>query len=313
MSGAIVVSGLSKRFGDVTAVDAVNLEVHEGELFSLLGPNGAGKTTLMSMLSGLLRPDAGSASIAGHGIGSVAARAALGVVPQDVALYPDLSARENLGFWGRMYDLRGDTLRRRCDQLLEVVGLAERQRDRVGTFSGGMKRRLNIAVALLHEPRVVMLDEPTVGIDPQSRRAILDYVQSLNRDGATVLYTTHYMEEAQELSHRIAILDHGRVLALGTHEELVRRVGEHDVIDLEFAGEPDLNELAGIFADLPGVRVDGADPGGHLRLLAEDSDTALPHLFQRAAVHEAPVRSVTVTEPNLESVFLQLTGRALRD
>ncbi|HKI58977.1 MAG TPA: ATP-binding cassette domain-containing protein [Trueperaceae bacterium] len=314
MNNAVAVAGLSKRFGDTVAVDAVDLEIAQGELFSLLGPNGAGKTTLMSMLAGLLRPDAGRATIAGRPAGSAAARAVLGVVPQDVALYPDLSARENLAFWGSMYGLRGAPLRRRCDELLGVIDLEDRQRDRVGTFSGGMKRRLNIAAALLHEPAVLMLDEPTVGIDPQSRRAILDYVAALNRAGTTVLYTTHYMEEAQELSHRIGILDHGRVIALGTHAELVRIVGERDVIDLELSTDAVAADLGDAFVDVPGVGADGANAeDGHLRLLAEDSETALPRLFQRAATRGVSIRSVTVTEPNLESVFLQLTGRALRD
>ncbi len=314
MRNAVVVTGLSKHFGETVAVDAVDLEVREGELFSLLGPNGAGKTTLMSMLAGLLRPDAGRATIAGHPAGSAAARAALGVVPQDVALYPDLSARENLIFWGRMYGLGGNALRRRCDDLLAIVGLAERQRDRVDTFSGGMKRRLNIAAALLHAPDVVMLDEPTVGIDPQSRRAILDYVRTLSRSGTTVLYTTHYMEEAQELSHRIGILDKGRLIALGTHEELVRIVGERDVIDLELASPAGATEPHEAFDGLPGVRVEVPSRGDdHVRLLADDSTTALPSLFARAAARNVPVRSVVITEPNLESVFLQLTGRALRD
>jgi len=314
MTNAIVVAGLGKRFGDSVAVDAVDLEVRHGELFSLLGPNGAGKTTLMSMLTGLLRPDGGRATIAGHAAGSAAARAVLGVVPQDVALYPDLSARENLAFWGRMYGLSGDGLRRRCDELLAVVGLEGRQKDRVGTFSGGMKRRLNIAAALLHSPDVLMLDEPTVGIDPQSRRAILDYVRELNRAGTTVLYTTHYMEEAQELSHRIGILDHGRLIALGSHEELVRIVGESDVIDLRLAGDADAATLADAFGDLPGIHADGAlAAAGQLRLLADDGATALPLLFARAAARGVPVRAVTITQPDLESVFLQLTGRALRD
>jgi len=310
---AVEVVGLSKRFGDTIAVDGVDLAVAEGELFSLLGPNGAGKTTLMGMLAGLLEPDGGRALIGGQRAGSSAARALLGVVPQEVALYPDLSAHENLAFWGRMYGLRGDDLRRRCDTLLQVVGLEGRRRDRVGTFSGGMKRRLNIAAALLHRPSVVMLDEPTVGIDPQSRRAILDYVLRLNREGATVFYTTHYMEEAQELSDRIAILDRGRIIALGTHDELVRIVGERDVIDL-ILGDASAGDAVAAFRDLPGIDSDGSpDQNGRLRLLADDGETALPLLFQRAAEAGVSIRSVAVTEPNLESVFLQLTGRALRD
>ena len=314
---ALRVEGLTKRFRDTVAVDAVDLEVAQGELVSLLGPNGAGKSTLMDMIAGVVRPDGGDAWVRGHSLlrAPMAARRALGVVPQDIALYPDLSARENLQFWGRMYGLTGSRLEQRTATLLDVVGLAERQRDRVETFSGGMKRRLNIAAALLHEPPVIMLDEPTVGIDPQSRRAILDYVQRLNDEGAAVLYTTHYMEEAAELSDRIAILDRGRVIAQGTHEALTRIVGEHDRIELELtdAGTQEMGaDGEAAFAELPGVqRV--STQGSRLELLATDGATLLPGLLARAAERHIAVRSVTLREPDLESVFLHLTGRALRD
>ncbi len=309
---ALRIEGVTKRYRNNVAVDAVSLEVQKGELVSLLGPNGAGKSTLMDMIAGVIRPDQGDVWVMGHSLrrAPMAVRAALGVVPQDLALYPDLSARENLRFWGRMYGLSGARLARRTADLLEVVGLVERQRDRVETFSGGMKRRLNIAAALLHEPPVIMLDEPTVGIDPQSRRAILDYVKRLNDEGATVLYTTHYMEEAAELSDRIAILDRGRIIAQGTHEALTLIVGEHDRVELELSKAGIDGEAA--FADLPGVlRVSAQDR--RLELLANDGPTLLPGLFTRAAERGIAVRSVTLREPDLESVFLHLTGRALRD
>jgi ABC-2 type transport system ATP-binding protein len=231
---AIQVQDLQRSFGDLQAVKGVQFEARTGEVLSLLGPNGAGKSTTISMLSGLLAPDAGDACIMGHSIRreAEAAKAALGVVPQEIALYPDLSARENLVFWGKMYGLRGQALKSRVDEVLAVIGLTDRQKDRVGTFSGGMKRRVNIGAALLHRPEVVIMDEPTVGIDPQSRRHILDNVKELNRQGMTVLYTTHYMEEAAELSDHIAIMDQGQVIAYGTHDELIRLVGEQTRVDL---------------------------------------------------------------------------------
>ena len=233
---AIQVERLRKQFdppkGPV-AVDDVSFEINEGEIFSLLGPNGAGKTTTISILSCLLKPDGGDAKVGGYSVNtqSVKVRELIGVVPQDIALYEDLSGRENLLFWGRIYGLSGAELQGRVDEVLELVGLVDRQKDRVGKYSGGMKRRVNIGAALLHKPRFLYLDEPTVGIDPQSRRSILDGVKDLNRQGVTVLYTTHYMEEAQELSDRIGIMDQGKMVALGTQAELVAMVGEQTRVD----------------------------------------------------------------------------------
>jgi len=222
---AIQVQDLHKKFEDVYAVQGVSFDVQAGEIFSLLGPNGAGKSTIISMLACLLEPTQGDALVMGHSIlhDPMAVKAAIGVIPQDIALYEDLSARENLNFWGKMYGLRGGALRQRVGEVLEVIGLTERQKGRVSKFSGGMKRRLNIGIALLHKPQVIIMDEPTVGIDPQTRRNILDNVKELNQQGMTVLYTTHYMEEAQELSDRIAIMDQGEIIAHGTHDELVAR------------------------------------------------------------------------------------------
>ena len=236
---AIQVQDMHKHFGDLRAVDGVSFDVQAGEVFSLLGPNGAGKTTLISMLSCLLRPEAGDAQVLGHSIrrDPQAVKSVLGVVPQDIALYEDLTARENLAFWGRMYGLGGAALRQRVDDILALIGLSDRQNERVGKYSGGMKRRVNIGVALLHKPRVIYMDEPTVGIDPQSRRSILDSVVALKNEGMTVLYTTHYMEEAQELSDHIAIMDHGQVIARGTQSELVKIVGEWDRIVLTINAE----------------------------------------------------------------------------
>ena len=309
---AIQVLDLHKNFGDVYAVQGARFDVQHGEIFSLLGPNGAGKSTTISMLSCLLQPTQGDALVMGHSIlkDPTAVRACLGVVPQDIAIYPDLSARENLNFWGKMYGLRGAALKQRTDEVLGIIGLTDRQKGASGKFSGGMKRRLNIGIALLHKPQVVIMDEPTVGIDPQSRRSILDNVKELNRQGMTMLYTTHYMEEAQELSDHIAIMDNGKIIAYGTHAELIKLVGEQERIHLT------LNTEAARVMDkwraVEGVNQVSAEDGT-VTLLADDSNFVLPRLFESAAAAGTRITSVDIQEPNLEAVFLHLTGRALRD
>jgi ABC-2 type transport system ATP-binding protein len=309
---AIEVKNLKKTFGDLQAVQGVSLSVDSGEIFSLLGPNGAGKSTTISMLSGLLAPTDGDAFIMGHSVTKEpeAAKASLGVVPQDIALYPDLSARENLIFWGKMYGLRGSALKSRVDEVLEIIGLTDRQKDHVNKFSGGMKRRVNIGAALLHKPAVIIMDEPTVGIDPQSRRHILDNVKELNTQGMTVLYTTHYMEEAAELSHHIAIMDMGKVIAYGTHNELVKLVGEETRIDLTLNTEAE--KVLDAWRGTQGVTgIDATD--GRVTALVDDSNRVLPRLFDAASKANVRITSVDIQEPNLETVFLHLTGRALRD
>jgi ABC-2 type transport system ATP-binding protein len=309
---AIEVLDLRRSFGDTKAVQGVSFEVQKGEIFSLLGPNGAGKTTTISMLSCLLRPDQGDARVMGHSIreDQTGVKSALGVVPQEIALYEDLTARENLTFWGKMYGLRGGTLKARVDEVLDVIGLQERAKDRVGKYSGGMKRRVNIGVALLHKPKVIYMDEPTVGIDPQSRRNILDSVVALKDQGMTVLYTTHYMEEAQELSDHIGIMDHGKLIACGTHEELVKLVGEQTRIDLT-VNVPAENIL-GTWQAVEGVTRVSAE-NGLVSVLVKDSNEVLPRLFESVTSRNARITSVDIREPNLEAVFLHLTGRALRD
>jgi ABC-2 type transport system ATP-binding protein len=309
---AIQVQDLHKNFEDVYAVQGVSFDVRAGEIFSLLGPNGAGKSTIISMLACLLEPTQGDALVMGHSIlrQPMAVKAAIGVIPQEIALYEDLSARENLNFWGKMYGLRGDALRQRVDEVLEVIGLTERQKGRVGKFSGGMKRRLNIGIALLHKPQVIIMDEPTVGIDPQTRRNILDNVKELNQRGMTVLYTTHYMEEAQELSNHIAIMDQGKVIAQGTHDELVKIVGELDRIDLTINAEA--GQVLEQWRATEGVHQVSAEDS-QLTLLVDDSNVVLPRLFESATRVGVRITSVEIQEPNLEAVFLHLTGRALRD
>ncbi|MGI5940236.1 MAG: ATP-binding cassette domain-containing protein [Thermoleophilia bacterium] len=313
---AIEVEGLRKQFdppNGPVAVDGLTFHIREGEIFSLLGPNGAGKSTVIAILSSLLMPDAGDARIGGYSITREAekVRELIGVVPQEVALYEDLSGRENLLFWGRMYGLQGATLESRVDAILQLIGLADRQKDRVGKYSGGMKRRVNIGAALLHQPRVLYLDEPTVGIDPQSRRAILEGVKDLNQQGVTVLYTTHYMEEAQELSDRIAIIDHGGLIALGSHEELVHMVGEATHVRIALDGA--VEALAERWSHLPDVRQVTSEEEGRLSLLADDATSLLPRLLEDAQALRARITEINLGAPTLETVFLHLTGRALRD
>jgi len=317
---AIQVEDLHKNFGDVYAVQGVSFGVAPGQIFGLLGPNGAGKSTLISMLACLLHPTRGDARIMGHSIvhEPMAVKGSIGLVPQEIALYEDLSARENLDFWGKMYGLRGAALSQRVGEVLAIIGLAERQKGRVSKYSGGMKRRLNIGIALLHRPDVIIMDEPTVGIDPQSRRSILDNVKELNRQGTTVLYTTHYMEEAQELSDQIAIMDQGKVIAQGTHDELVKIVGEQDRIELAVSAPPDglleaWRRIEGVHQVSAAAAASDGSPDGKVTLLADDSNLVLPRLFESATHKGVRITSVEVQEPNLEAVFLHLTGRALRD
>jgi ABC-2 type transport system ATP-binding protein len=316
-AGIVRVQDLRKQYEPpkgVLAVDGVSFAIERGEIFSLLGPNGAGKSTTISMLSCLLRPTGGDALVDGHSVVTdpQAVKSVIGVVPQDIAVYPDMSARENLMFWGRMYGLVGAELKKRVDEVLELISLVDRQNDRVDKFSGGMKRRVNIGVALLHRPKVLYLDEPTVGIDPQSRRSILDGILALRDQGMTLLYTTHYMAEAQELSDRIGIIDHGKMIATGTHEELVKIVGEESRV--EVAVDHGLEGMIERWSTVRGVSkaflVEGED---RAVLLVDDANAVLPGLFEAAAAAGSRITTVDVREPNLELVFLHLTGRALRE
>ena len=314
MPSILVVQNLVKNYGDFQAVKGISFDIQEGEIFSLLGPNGAGKTTTISMLSTLYEPTSGDATVAGHSVTRepMAVRNAIGVVPQDIALYEDLTARENLIFWGQMYGLGGKALDARVDEVLEQIGLTDKAKNRVKTYSGGMKRRVNIGVGLLHKPRLLFMDEPTVGIDPQSRRAILDTVKDLNKKGMTVLYTTHYMEEAQELSDRVGIIDHGDLIALGTQKELTQQVGETETLILHLGETDDPEALA---HSLVGVKdiLEATATDHEVSVIAHEAEDVLAAVVTKANERGIKIRSIDIREPNLEAVFLHLTGRALRD
>jgi len=300
--------GVVKRFGTLTALAGVTLDIAPGEFFGLLGPNGAGKSTFMSLISGLRSVDEGTLNVSGEGVaaGSARARQALGLVPQHIALYADLSAETNLRIFGELYGLRGARLKARVSHLLEAVQLADRRKDLVKEFSGGMQRRLNLAAALIHEPSLLLCDEPTVGVDPQSRNAIFDYLEELNRGGLTVIYSTHYMEEATRLCSRIGIIDHGKILALGSIDELLAQLPFEEEIRFPSSGGTD--SLAGELVS-------------HGELTTQDGVSrfrpkpgyALSAFYSLTERHGLPPRLFTSQRPTLEALFLQLTGRTLRE
>ncbi|WP_371068514.1 ABC transporter ATP-binding protein [Sediminibacillus sp. JSM 1682029] len=306
-------TNLKKAFKKNVAVSDVNLYLDKGESVGLLGPNGAGKSTAISMISSLVKPSAGD--VTWHGKSVVkdpnVIRMHLGVVPQDIALYKELTAVENLRFFGRIYGLRGKGLESRMANVLEIVGLTERKNELVKHYSGGMQRRVNIAVALLHEPEIIIMDEPTVGIDPQSRNYILEMVQKLNEEqGMTVLYTSHYMEEVERLCDRIYIMDHGKVIASGTKQELTGILSSEETIWLELD-----RSYPGLVAELNDMeeilRVIETDKG--IKLITPKNSRLLGSIFQAAERQQAQIISLNVQVPTLEDVFLHLTGRKLRD
>lgn len=312
MTSILECRDLSKSFGDKVAVDGVSFEIGAGEAYGLLGPNGAGKTTTISMICGLLKSDRGSVTVDGSVMDhrSVAAKRSIGYVPQEIALYPDLTGAENLRFFGRLYGLRGDELGSRVDEMLELVELRDRADERVDKYSGGMKRRLNIAAGLLHSPKLLVLDEPTVGVDPQSRNAILENVEKLASEGVAVLYTTHYMEEAERLCDRVGVIDEGRIIAEGTRRELVDRLGQRDRV--EIAGSGSLKKFATAAKRLKEID-DATATDDQVQLLVRGGRHVLPKLLDVADRTNVAVSSVEVVEPDLEAVFLHLTGKALRD
>jgi ABC-2 type transport system ATP-binding protein len=308
----VEVSNLVKSYNGLTAVNGVNFAIRQGEIFGLLGPNGAGKTTTISMLTCLLIPTSGKVGIAGHDVVSNAktVKSIIGLVPQDLAVYPQLSARDNLLFFGRIYGLKGRQLRQRVDDLLQMVGLNERANDLVNNFSGGMKRRVNIAAGLLHQPQVLFLDEPTVGVDPQSRNFIFDNIERLNQQGMTILYTTHYMEEAERLCHRVAIIDRGQIVALDTPKALIDSLGG-GIIRL---GLPETTKQTFIaqLKKLPAVK-NISRQNNMLSVQTHHSREALVQIIQLLNTAKITINTLEILEPNLESVFLHLTGRRLRD
>lgn len=308
----LVVQGLDKSFGDLVAVDGVSFEIGHGETYGLLGPNGAGKTTAIAMITGLLPADGGHVTVAGIPMarGAVAAKRHIGLVPQELAIYPELSARENLSFFGRLQGMRGAELSSRVDEVLRLIGLADRAKGAAKEFSGGMKRRLNIGIGLLHRPTLLVLDEPTVGVDPQSRNAILESVEALSVEGMAVLYTTHHMEEAERLCDRVGIIDAGRVQAEGTQDELVRLTGGVDHIRV--AGSGDLEAAAAALRGLTGVQRVDVDRRT-LQLTVRDAPALVAAVVTTATGVGLTLTDVQVTRPDLESVFLHLTGKALRD
>ncbi len=308
----LVCDDLVRRFGGVAAVDGVSFHIEHGETYGLIGPNGAGKTTTISMIAGLLAPDRGEARVAGIPIGPTAttAKARIGLVPQDLAVYPDLTARENLRFFGRLQRLDRGERARRVDEVLDLIGLADRADDLAKEYSGGMKRRLNIGIGLLHRPELLILDEPTVGVDPQSRNAILESIEALSVEGMGVLYTTHYMEEAERLCDRIGILDRGRMQAEGTRDELLRLTGEVDQVHL--AGTGAVASATEALRLLPGV-VRVTAEARSLVVTVPDASTMLAGIVSSAVGAGMSLSDVEVARPDLETVFLHLTGRALRD
>ncbi|MFG6415890.1 ATP-binding cassette domain-containing protein [Roseateles sp. DC23W] len=308
----LVATGLRKAYGDRVAVHEVGLALRAGEVLGLLGPNGAGKSTTVGMISGLTVPDAGHVTLAG-GVSLAADEAGykrrIGLVPQDIALYEDLPARMNVALFGALYGLAPDVLKRRTDEVLAMVGLSDRAADKPATFSGGMKRRLNIACALVHDPEVLLLDEPTAGVDPQSRNAIFDNLEMLKRAGKALIYTTHYMEEAERLADRITIVDRGRVVASGTQAQLFALLPAAQVLQVEIAGEPADIDWTAALQGLPGVTRTGQRLDVAVADLGRDAGAVLAALTERGV----QVRGLGTARAMLEDVFLQLTGRALRD
>jgi ABC-2 type transport system ATP-binding protein len=308
----IEVEHLRKSYGDLLAVDDVNFRAESGAIFGLLGPNGAGKTTTIGCISGLLKPSDGRIRVMGHDVVSEgrASREKLGVVPQELALYEDLTARENLSYWGSAYGLGGALLKDRVSAVLDMAGLSDRSKEPVKKFSGGMKRRLNFACGIVHQPEVLLLDEPTVGVDPQSRVRLIDLVEELKKNGTCILYTTHYMEEAEDICDRLAIIDHGKIIAMGTLDELRSILGERDLLRLSGTFDPDAVRKSLSFME--SLELINAD-SGQITLALLQASHHIPAILKALAESGAEIRETTFTQPSLESLFIKLTGKELRE
>lgn len=303
---------LYKEFGNTKAVEGVSFEVKKGQVFGLLGPNGAGKSTTISIISTLMKPTMGDVLYEGKSIvsDSKTIRQKLGVVPQDIALYPTLTGYENLNFWGSIYGLKGSELKKRIHEVSDVIGLNGRMKDKVEKYSGGMKRRLNIGAALLHNPELLIMDEPTVGIDPQSRNHILDTVLELNKRGMTIIYTSHYMEEVEYLCNELCIMDEGKIIASGTQQEMVEQIKEKTQINIKLNKMDE--EVLNTLKKIDGV-YDGKVMEDNIALFGSNGDVILADIIANVSENEWLIETIDVKKPNLEAVFLHLTGKELRD
>lgn len=309
----VEITNTTKRYDDKLVVDNINMNIEKGEIFGLLGPNGAGKSTLISMICGLVKKDKGIIKIGNCDIDKdkIKAKEFIGLVPQDICLYEDLSGYDNLKFWGSMYKLRGSKLKEQMNEVIEAAGLNEKIKQKVKTYSGGMKRRLNIAAAVMHHPEIIIMDEPTVGIDPQSRNHILEYTMNLNKNlGTTIIYTTHYMEEAEHLCSKLAIMDEGKVIAYGSKEDIKRMVTDEENARIFVEGYKEEMELK--LKEIKGVRkVSYSSP--ELSLVLKNSSESLNYVIESLIKSGVKIKNINMEAPSLENVFLSLTGKSLRD
>lgn len=306
-------NNITKRYDDKLAVDNISLSIEEGEIFGLLGPNGAGKSTVISMIGDLVKPDQGEIAIDGHSLKkeAILAKKNLGIVPQDIALYENLSAINNLKFWGTLYGLKGELLKTRIDEALEITGLKDRAKDKIKNYSGGMKRRINIAAAFMHHPRLLIMDEPTVGIDPQSRNHILEFTRNLNKEyGTTVIYTSHYMEEVESLCGKLMIIDEGKVIASGSQSEIKRMVSNEETAEIKLTHyTSEIGMKLNTIKDVSGINYNA----GILTIAMKESKTNLQDIMDVLIGNNAKIENINVKVPSLETVFLTLTGKSLRD